>query len=289
MSELEQIPYDDFGGSGRLIHFAHANGFPPGAYRPLIDQLVKSFHVLAIHMRPLWPNSCPGGITDWSIFSVDLDLFLDQIDEQTVIGIGHSMGATISLQLALQQPDRFQALILIDPVIFNPNKIRLWSLLSAMQIEKLLPSMAKTALKRRTYFDDLQAVIDNYRQKPVFRRINTENLIFMAEATTTQLDDGGRSLWYPPAWEALIYETSLTAVMQIWSSLKPLQIPILILYGSESKTFTSTSARLIHKRMPQVELHPFPNLSHLLPLERPDQVADKILEFLSRNQLGIGA
>jgi pimeloyl-ACP methyl ester carboxylesterase len=278
MSELEQITYDDFGGSGRLIHFAHANGYPPGAYRPLIDQLVKSFHVLAIHMRPLWPNSSPGAIKDWSIFSVDLDLFLDQIDEQTVIGIGHSMGATISLNLALQQPDRFQALILIDPVIFDPNKIRLWSLLSAMHLDELL-----------TYFDDLQAVIDNYRQKPVFRRINTENLILMAEAATTQLDDGGRSLWYPPAWEALIYKTSLTAVMQIWSSLKPLQIPILILYGSESKTFTSTSARLIQKRMPHIELHPFPDSSHLLPLERPDQVAAKILEFLSRNQLGKGA
>ena len=53
------IPFDDFGGAGPLLHFAHANGYPPRAYAPLLESLLSTHHILAAHARPLWPGSQP--------------------------------------------------------------------------------------------------------------------------------------------------------------------------------------------------------------------------------------
>ena len=55
----KQIPFTDYGGDGRILHFAHANGYPPEAYKPLLEKLSNKYHLLAMRMRPLWHNSDP--------------------------------------------------------------------------------------------------------------------------------------------------------------------------------------------------------------------------------------
>ncbi|MCP4427111.1 MAG: hypothetical protein GY803_21705 [Chloroflexi bacterium] len=47
------IPFLDFGSEGPILHFAHANAYPPGAYRQFVAALRSHFRVLAIEQRPL--------------------------------------------------------------------------------------------------------------------------------------------------------------------------------------------------------------------------------------------
>lgn len=52
-----KIPFEDYGGSGQALHFAHANAYPPGCYRQLLQSLAAKYRVTAIHIRPLWVGS----------------------------------------------------------------------------------------------------------------------------------------------------------------------------------------------------------------------------------------
>jgi pimeloyl-ACP methyl ester carboxylesterase len=280
------IPYEDFGGQGPLLHFSHANGYPPGAYRPLFARLSADFHVLAMHMRPLWPGSDPAAISDWQPLSADLACFLDQRQLPHPIGAGHSMGATTTLRLALREPDRFEALVLIDPVLFPPYMTRFWRLVSGLGLGYRLHPLVKGALKRRTNFDSRDAMHENYRRKSVFRRLNDEHLTAYVDALACTSSDGrlARSvqLCYPAAWEARIYVTGILADLEIWRTLGSLRPPLLIIRGAETDTFWAKTAALVKRKLASTRIETIPDATHLVPLEHPDQVYRLISDFLTK-------
>ena len=159
-----RIPCEDFGGVGPPLHFAHANGYPPAAYRPLLQRLSEHNHVLAMRMRPLWNFTDPGEFFNWRILADDLEQLLDQQGVDQVIGIGHSMGATTTLRLALRRPERFRSLVLIDPVIFPPVMSIAWDLIFRLGLAYRFHPLAKGALRRRTCFENQTAMFINYRE-----------------------------------------------------------------------------------------------------------------------------
>jgi pimeloyl-ACP methyl ester carboxylesterase len=77
-------------------------------------------------LRALWPDSNPHDIKDWKPFSEDLLRFLSSHETAPVIGVGHSIGAIVTLRAALSAPDKFRALVLIDPVLFTPRRL-IWN------------------------------------------------------------------------------------------------------------------------------------------------------------------
>jgi pimeloyl-ACP methyl ester carboxylesterase len=273
------IPYSSFGGSGPLLHFAHANGYPPGTYRPLLELLNTGHHVVAMHMRPLWPKSVPEGLHDWSSLSTDIEKFLEQQNFNQLIGAGHSMGATATLRLALDHPGRFRALVLIDPVLFPPFAIRIWDIIYRLGLAYFHP-LVRGALHRKDCFTDLSAMFTNYRRKAIFRNIDDAGLWAYVDAVAKPLPDGKVELAYPPAWEARIYATSLRADMHIWRNLAKLKPPTLIIRGGESDAFRANTARRMQSLRGDILLRTIPNASHLVPMEYPQQTYEFIDAFL---------
>src|SRR5512141_382967 len=109
---LTPIPYFDLGGDGLPLHFLHANGYPPDCYKPLFELLKTQYQVFGMLLRPLWKDSRPEDIRTWHSLSDDLRLFLSS-QAGPVIGVGHSIGATVTLRAALRDPSQFRALVLI--------------------------------------------------------------------------------------------------------------------------------------------------------------------------------
>ncbi len=62
----------EFGGDGPVLHIAHANGFPPGTYRPLAATLTDRYRVIGLPARPLWPGSRPEEINGWGPLAHEL-------------------------------------------------------------------------------------------------------------------------------------------------------------------------------------------------------------------------
>ena len=235
-----------------------------------------------MRMRPLWPSADPAAFSDWKVLADDLEQFLDQQGLERIIGIGHSMGATTTLRLALRQPERFQSLVLIDPVIFPPYMSLAWDLVFRLGLAYRFHPLVKGALRRRTCFENRSAMFSNYRHKEVFSRMNDESLQAYVDSLACPDSQGQIQLCYPATWEARIYVTAIRADLEIWRQLPVLVPPVLFLRGSETDTFLANTARLVEKRLKTARITTIPDSTHLVALEHPDPVYQSIIQFLSQ-------
>jgi pimeloyl-ACP methyl ester carboxylesterase len=279
------IPFTDFGGDGPQLHFLHANGYPPACYRPLIELLKGRFHVSAMHLRPLWPNAQPKELGAWHPMSDDLALFLREQSLGPVIGVGHSIGAIVTLRAALRQPELFRALILLDPVLFPPRFIVAYNLFKATGLAYRLHPWIAGALRRRRIFDNLETLYKGYRRRHIFRYMSDENLRLYIDGISKPRLEDGFELAFSPEWEARLYYTSVWRDMDLWWNLPNLKIPTMIIRGAETDTFLAPTAHRVQQINPAIFMETLQKATHLVPLEQPEQVYKKIEWFL-RIKLG---
>ncbi|MBN2115064.1 MAG: alpha/beta hydrolase [Anaerolineales bacterium] len=296
------IPSFDLGGIGQPLHFLHANGYPPACYKPLLGLLQTQYRVFGMLLRPLWPDSRPEDIRDWSPFSDDLLRFLasttptaplsassqpfDAAQDMPVpvIGVGHSIGAIVTLRAALRDPDKFKALVLIDPVLFVPRFLIMWQVIRMLGLGNKFHPLIPGAQKRRRTFDDLETVFRGYRSRTVFRYMSDENLRIYVEGMTRKTDQG-YELVYSPEWEAHIYLTGMRD-FDIWRDLPKLRVPTLFLRGAETDTFLKEAAQLVKRKQPAARVETLSRSTHILPLERPQEVFDRVQAFLKTLESG---
>lgn len=273
------LPLLDFGGSGPPLHFLHANGYPPSCYRPLLMRLAEQYHVTAIVQRPLLPESRPQDIEDWLPLTGDLLETLAAHGAGPAVCVGHSMGAIALLRAALRAPERFRAIILLDPVLFLPRIIVLWNLIRLLGLAERLHPLVPAARERRRHFDDLDRLYKGYRRKPVFRYLDDDALRAYVEGIACP-SEGRYQLCYSADWEMRIYATSMWRDLDIWRGLPALKVPALILRGEETDTFSAAAGRRVQRLQPQVRVASVEKSTHLLPLERPREISGLILSFL---------
>jgi pimeloyl-ACP methyl ester carboxylesterase len=278
------IPFIEHGGTGTPLHFLHANGYPPTCYEPLFALMQAQYHVFGMTLRPLWPDSKPEELCDWNPLSDDLFRFLDEQQTGPVLGVGHSIGAIVTLRAALKQPDRFRALVLLDPVLFLPSFILAWNLARILGLGHRVHPLIPSALKRRRHFDNLDVVFRGYRKRDVFRYFSDESLRAYISGIARPKDGGGFELAYSPEWEAHIYYTGVWRDMELWRNLPNLQVPTLIIRGAETDTFLERAGELVKRRQPNVQVVTVPQSTHLVPLERPAEVFEIMQSFLKEIQ-----
>jgi pimeloyl-ACP methyl ester carboxylesterase len=276
------IPYYTPGGAGFPLHFLHANGYPPECYRPLLSRLTENYHVFCMRQRPLWPGSSPEEIIDWKPLTDDFLRFLDEQQTGTSIVIGHSVGGIVALRAALHQPVKFQALVLIDPVLFPPYIIRSWQVINHLGLGYNVHPLVRATRNRRDQFDDLDRLFKGYRHKPVFRFMDDAALHAYVEGIACPIEHGYK-LCYSVDWESRIYATSVWRDLDIWHGLSGLKVPLMIVRGAETDTFWASTGRRILRKVPTASVVTIPLATHLVPLERPGEVYQVIQKFLQEN------
>jgi len=268
----DAMPRMVFGGRGRTLVFLHANGYPPACYRHLIATLALDHHVIAVLQRPLWPGAKPESVHSWSVLSDDLLQLVAKEHGGPMIAVGHSLGATVALRAALREPDRFAALILIEPVLNPPHVILMWNLVRALGVGYRLHPMIQGALRRRRAFDSMARVYEAYRSRRVFRHFSDDDLRTYIDGITAPTA-GGHRLVYSPEWEARVYYTAIWNDWDLWKGIPALRVPTLIIHGAESETFWSSTAEVVKARNSRIKVATIPAATHLAPLERPREVA----------------
>jgi pimeloyl-ACP methyl ester carboxylesterase len=265
-----------FGGTGPVVHLAHANGFPPGTYRLLAEALTDRFQVIALPSRPLWPGSRPESAPTWRPLADDLIQGLDDLHLSRIVGIGHSLGGVLTLWAAIRRPDLFCAAILIDPVILLPAWLRMVQLLRGLGLSHQLP-LVKGALRRRRTWPSRQACYEHLRGKPLFANWLDAALQDYVESGTQERVDGQVELVYPPEWEAHIFATTPT---DIWRDVPRLTTPALVIRGAHSNIFLPATQERMAGRLPRTRFVTIAGAGHLVPMERPDETGAAICGFL---------
>jgi pimeloyl-ACP methyl ester carboxylesterase len=271
------IPIYDFGGSGPAIHLSVANGFPAQTYAPLLGPLTPRYHVLSVLPRALWPDPpAPDSIRSWQHAGEDILAGLASRSVTGVVAIGHSMGAVASVFAVLAEPERFRALILLDPTFVEPGRAFTGYLL---RIAGRQFPLAKGALRRRSKFESVDEAYGYWRGKSLFRDWPDETVRLYAESITRP-DGHGVKLAWSPQWEARYYQTVHLPWRREVRKLRGL-LPVLAIQGGLSDTFTEHSADVFRRLVPDATFRQVEGRGHFFPLSAPDQTRALIEDWLS--------
>lgn len=281
-----RIPFVEFGGDGPLLHFASANGFPPGSYRQFLTGLARQYRPLAMLPRPLWSDTPPDATAGFRTFGDDLVRFCDQEGLQQVIGVGHSLGAVATMYAAVERPECFSRLVLIEPIFLPPHVL---TFLAANPdiVEKVppeqqaalgfWPQLVEDARKRRTNWTDRRHAFERFRAKGVFRGFSDEALMDYVTAGTRELPDGSVELAYPREWEATIFARP---PLDVWENVAQLRVPTIAVRAGKSDTLAPAAWQHWQNLQPEARFYELPDATHLLTFEEPERTSEAILAFL---------
>ena len=289
MTKLDPLRLSD---TGRLLVFTHANGYPPQAYRTFLESFLDEYQVFSLYLRSFWPGTDPQEIRDWRAFRddylIEVHSLLEKFDESTgqsapVIGVGHSLGAMTTLMAAIEDPQMFSLLVLMEPVLFPRTRGAAMRLLAPLKLIKKIHPLIRGTLKRRTRFDSKESMYQRYREKPVFSRLSDRVLRDYVEGLAADQPDGSVGLSYPPAWEARIYETGGISDRYVWQNLGRVECPVLVIRGEDTYVLYDRVINQMVRKLPNGESFTMKGAGHLVSLESPGETASVVLDFLNKH------
>lgn len=268
-----KIPYLQFSQGDVPCLFIHANGYPSGCYKPLLEQL-KGYDVLAPLSRACWDDSDPWLENQWPKLANDLVKFARAHRQSKPFHcVSHSMGAIVLLMAIEQAPELFDKIVFIDPIFLPTPLVKLANYLP----NKLTSGtkMIKKTLGRPDQWQSLQQAFDFHRSKRAYQALSDPALWQYIVGGTKSIGTNWQ-LRYRKQWEAWFYQHPPHA----WPMLRKLNKPFLGLRAEKSEFLTPKSWLKWQKIKPHDTYIEFQGQHHLLPMEAPRDVAHAILDFL---------
>ncbi|MDH3458163.1 MAG: alpha/beta hydrolase [Gemmatimonadota bacterium] len=103
-------------GEGEPMLLVHGFTNVGQVWNPFLDPLGDNRLLIIPDLRGHGLSTNPGGEFTHRLAAQDLLALLDELEVQSVVGVGHSSGALALLELALLAPERLEAMVLIDGV-----------------------------------------------------------------------------------------------------------------------------------------------------------------------------
>src|SRR4028119_714162 len=100
-----------------IIHFAHANGFPAKTYNKLFASLAADYEINYLELHAHNPNF---PVTDnWEFLAEELNEAIEKRRTTNVIGVGHSLGGILHFLVAVNNPELYKAIVLLDAPLIS--------------------------------------------------------------------------------------------------------------------------------------------------------------------------
>jgi pimeloyl-ACP methyl ester carboxylesterase len=243
------------------ICFAHANGFTKALWRPIARRVVER------HGEARWVSFDLRGHGDsgtdsppyrWDVHGLDALGLLGEASG--LLGVGHSMGGTALVRAELHRRGTFERLVLIEPIIFPPP------------FERADIPLARVAERRRRVFRDRSHARERFAEG-AFANWDREILDLYVDHGFAPGPEGW-TIRCEPAVEADNYREG--GNHDTWDRLDDLDLPVLLVTGERSDTHHGAYLDALVGRFPDVELVVIEGAGHLVPMERPEAIADLV-------------
>lgn len=258
-------------GDGPPIVLAHANGFHARCWDP-VAALLPGRRRIAFDLRGHGRSAKPPPPYHWPAFATDLAALVEALDLRGAVGVGHSLGGYAAALAAALAPDRFAALLLLDPVILPPEVYG-----------QRMPGLHGTA-KRRAHWPSPAALYERLHSRPPFSRWQPAALHAYCDHGLLPDPAGhGFVLACPPAVEADIYHSATE--QSPYAQIAAVAVPVVVArghpYASEPTAELSASPTFpgLADRFPVGRDMPLPECSHFIPMEAPALTARLITEL----------
>ncbi|MCY1073111.1 alpha/beta fold hydrolase [Archangium lansingense] len=223
------------------------------SFERVLPLLPRSFHVYALDQRGHGDSSRPECCYSQSDFASDVVAFLDSQGIQRAVLVGHSMGSFIAQQVALEHPQRVEALVLIGsaPTVHG-NAV---------------------AAELKSYVDTLSDPID-----PAFVR-DFQAGTFYRPIPPSFLDTAvSESLKVP----ARVWKASLDGLIaeDHAARLGTLSVPTLVVGGDRDGFFSVAEQQALAQALPRATLALYTETGHAPHVEQPQRFVHDVKEFL---------
>ncbi|HEX8827354.1 MAG TPA: alpha/beta fold hydrolase, partial [Xanthobacteraceae bacterium] len=111
-----QLAFADAGSGDVTLLFVHGWRADHTVWLPLIAALGSDLRTLAVDLRGGGGSQAASGPYNLERYAADLRAMVDALALGRVVLVGHSMGATVALRFAVDDPGATRGLVLIAPV-----------------------------------------------------------------------------------------------------------------------------------------------------------------------------
>ena len=252
----ENFHYQEVG-IGSPVILLHGMGSDHTVWQGLISLLKDNYQMLALDLRGHGQSTKTPGPYSMELFSQDVYHFLESMDIDKAHFIGHSMGGSILLEMAIKHPKMIHSLSLISSFAsVDP------------QLEKTLLNLQKILNQDgfETFFECcLQlAYTPNFikENRELFSQIRSD---MAQEITITSLQD------------------TLNACLEVdlIDSLGNLEIPVLLIAGREDHFTPFHHSQNIKNVISQAQLEVMDGVGHNLLVENATDTGHIIRKFLN--------
>lgn len=255
--------------TGLPVILVHGLGDEADTWRHVFELLAVHHRVIAPDLPGFGRSPLPdGGITMPDMIEV-VKALIGTLEAPEVALIGNSLGAMICHAVALELPERVQALVLLDGMLYvAKQRVDLATLLN------LLPFIGEwryTRLRKdpqaayeslRPYYADLEGLPQKDREF-LFRRVNQR-----------VWSDRQRSAYFSVlrSMGRWVMSRQRTFAQQ----LADLETPTLVIAGEQDQIVSPENAPALAEVQPSAQVAMIPDAGHVPHQERPQAVLDAI-------------
>jgi pimeloyl-ACP methyl ester carboxylesterase len=243
-------------GAGAALLLIHGLGYARWGWEPIVDGLADSHEVVLFDNRGIGDSDAPPGPYSAQVMAEDAVAVLEAAGLERSHILGTSLGGMVALQLALDQPDRVDRLVLACATPGGAAAAPMPERTKRLMAEApALP--AEVALRR--------FVENAFGPNPDPEQI--ERIMEHRLATAQQ----------PAAWAA---QAAAGASFDVWERVGEIRAPTLVLTGDADAVVDPRNSQLLADRIPGARLEVFDGAGHLFFWEEPERFVDLVTEFL---------
>ena len=242
-------------GQGEPLVLIHGVGMAQEVWTPQVNSLASGFDVLVYDMWGHGRSALPAEPLALSHYATQLRELLDHLGVARARVVGHSMGALVALEFALDHPERCSGVVAMNAVFSRTDVQR-------AQVEK----RAEELLQHGT-----QANLDDTMKRwfgdPV------DPACVPAEKLSRRLLEDVNPQGYARA-----YQVFATADAQHAPRLHGLQPPVLFFTGELDPNSTPAMSQAMAALAPHTEVNVLTGHRHMMNLTAPQQVSRVLRE-----------
>jgi pimeloyl-ACP methyl ester carboxylesterase len=242
------------------------------SFLPLLSEkaLVERYRLITFRQRRLARSTNGPAPVSFAEHAADAAELLGHLDVRRTHVAGHSTGADIALQLAVDRPEIVHTLALLEPPLVGVPS-------AGAFFEKVGPALAAygsgdrdgamagfLSVICRLDWETCRKVIDKHVPGGVARAMKDVDNFFGS---------------YLPALTAWQFGAEQAA---------SISQPVLSVLGAETERWFMDGHELLHSWFPQVEDCRIEGVAHLLHMQRPEPVARGVGEFFARHPMKEG-
>lgn len=249
------------GGQGPSLLLIHGFGGDKEHWTRFARKLTEHYRVIAIDLPGFGESSRVEGKSYGPNQQAErLEAFRQALNLGKIHVVGNSMGGMIAIVYARQHPEQTLSLSLLDSAGFRSPE--------PSELSKELREGRNPLLVKKR--EDMERLLQFTFVKPPYIPSSVLDVMYQKSSANY-------------AWNQAIFAEISKAGPIGEEALPHIGAPILVLWGDSDRVIHPSSTKVIQKLQPSAEVHIIASCGHAPMIEKPEETAALISDFLSRH------